>query len=59
MSINISGYERDVFISYSQKDNKHDGWVTEFVDNLNGESYTKMKIQISCSLKRNVKSVLL
>ena len=30
----ISGYEYDIFISYRQKDNKYDGWVTEFVDNL-------------------------
>jgi hypothetical protein len=27
----IPGYEYDIFISYRQKDNKHDGWVTEFV----------------------------
>jgi len=30
----IPGYNYDIFISYRQKDNKHDGWVTEFVDNL-------------------------
>ena len=30
----IPGYEYDIFISYRQKDNKYDGWVTEFVDNL-------------------------
>jgi hypothetical protein len=24
----------DIFINYRQKDNKYDGWVTEFVDNL-------------------------
>ena len=36
----IPGYEYDVFISYGQKDNKHDGWVTEFVKNLKGEYYT-------------------
>ena len=28
----IPGYEYDIFISYRQKDNKDDGWVTEFVD---------------------------
>jgi hypothetical protein len=33
----IPGYEYDIFISYHQKDNKHDGWVTEFVENLKGE----------------------
>jgi hypothetical protein len=29
----IEGYNYDIFISYLQKDNKYDGWVTEFVDN--------------------------
>jgi hypothetical protein len=33
----IPGYEYDIFISYRQKDNKYDGWVTEFVDNLIGK----------------------
>jgi hypothetical protein len=33
----LPGFEYDIFISYRQKDNKHDGWVTEFVDNLKGE----------------------
>ncbi|MBE0673814.1 MAG: hypothetical protein IH591_04050 [Bacteroidales bacterium] len=33
----IEGYNYDIFISYRQKDNKHDGWVTEFVENLKGE----------------------
>jgi len=30
----IPGYESDIFISYRQKENKHDGWVTELVDCL-------------------------
>ena len=30
----IQGFEYDIFISYRQRDNKYDGWVTEFVDNL-------------------------
>jgi hypothetical protein len=30
----ISGYESDIFISYRQKDNKHDRSVTEFVDKV-------------------------
>jgi hypothetical protein len=25
----IPGYQYDIFISYRQKDNKYDGWVTE------------------------------
>ena len=32
----IPGYWYDIFISYRQKDNKHDGWVTEFVDKEQG-----------------------
>ena len=33
----IEGNTYDIFVSYRQKDNKHDGWVTEFVNNLKGE----------------------
>jgi hypothetical protein len=40
----IPGYKYDIFISYRQKDNKHDGWVTEFVDNLKGEPKSIFKI---------------
>ena len=47
MSSIISGYEYDIFISYRQKDNKHDGWVTEFVDNLKGEIESTFKEEIS------------
>jgi len=43
----ISGYEYDIFISYRQKDNKHDGWVTEFVNNLEGELESTFKEEIS------------
>jgi len=43
----ISGYEYDIFISYRQKDNKHDGWVTEFVNNLKGELEATFKEDIS------------
>jgi tetratricopeptide (TPR) repeat protein len=43
----ISGYEYDIFISYRQKDNKHDGWVTEFVNNLKGELESTFKDDIS------------
>jgi len=43
----IPGYEYDIFISYRQKDNKHDGWVTEFVDNLKGELESTFKEDIS------------
>lgn len=43
----IEGYEYDIFISYRQKDNKHDGWVTEFVNNLIGELESTFKEEIS------------
>jgi hypothetical protein len=43
----IEGYNYDIFISYRQKDNKHDGWVTEFVDNLKGELEATFKEEIS------------
>jgi Predicted integral membrane protein len=47
MSSLLAGYEYDIFISYRQKDNKHDGWVTEFVDNLKGELESTFKEEIS------------
>jgi TolB-like protein len=43
----IEGYEYDIFISYRQKDNKHDGWVTEFVNNLKGELESTFKEEVS------------
>lgn len=43
----IEGYEYDIFISYRQKDNKHDGWIAEFVDNLKGELESTFKEEIS------------
>jgi len=30
----IPGYQYDVFISYRQKDNRGDRWVSEFVESL-------------------------
>jgi len=47
MSSLIEGYNYDIFISYRQKDNKHDGWVTEFVENLKGELESTFKEEIS------------
>lgn len=46
MSVIIEGYNYDIFISYRQKDNKHDGWVTEFVENLKGELESTFKEEI-------------
>src|SRR5664279_192669 len=43
----VPGYEYDIFISYRQKDNKYDGWVTEFVDNLKRELEATFKEEIS------------
>jgi hypothetical protein len=43
----IEGYNYDIFISYRQKDNKYDGWVTEFVENLKKELESTSKEEIS------------
>ena len=43
----IEGFEYDIFISYRQKDNKYDGWVTEFVENLKKELEATFKEEIS------------
>ena len=43
----IPGYEYDVFISYRQKDNRYDGWVTKFVDNFSKELEATFKEDIS------------
>jgi len=43
----VPGYEYDIFISYRQKDNKYDGWVTEFVDNLKRELEATIKEEVS------------
>ena len=49
----ISGYEYDIFISYRQKDNKYDGWVTEFVDHLKREIDATFKEEISIYFDEN------
>jgi tetratricopeptide (TPR) repeat protein len=43
----IPGYEYDIFISYRQKDNKYDGWVTDFINNLQSELESTFKDEIS------------
>ena len=43
----VPGYEYDIFISYRQKDNKYDGWVTEFVDHLKLELEATFKEEVS------------
>jgi tetratricopeptide (TPR) repeat protein len=43
----ISGYEYDIFISYRQKDNKGDRWVSDFVEALKTELESTLKDEIS------------
>jgi tetratricopeptide (TPR) repeat protein len=47
MSSILEGYNYDIFISYRQKDNKYDGWVTEFVTHLKDELESAFKEEIS------------
>ncbi len=49
----IPGYEYDIFISYRQKDNKYDGWVTEFIDNLKREIEATFKEDVSIYFDEN------
>jgi TolB-like protein len=43
----IPGYEYDIFISYRQKDNKGERWVSEFVEALKTELESTFKEEIS------------
>jgi tetratricopeptide (TPR) repeat protein len=43
----ISGFEYDIFISYRQKDNKGEKWVSEFVESLKTELESTFKESIS------------
>lgn len=43
----------DIFISYRQKDNKYDEWVTQFVDNLKRELDATQKEEISVYFDAN------
>jgi TolB-like protein len=55
----IEGYTYDIFISYRQNDNKYDGWVTEFVDNLNKELEANIKDKVSVYFDINPQDGLL
>src|SRR4030066_1134658 len=55
----IEGFEYDIFISYRQKDNKHDGWVTEFVNNLKKELESMFKNEVSVYFDINPSDYLL
>ncbi len=49
----LPGYEYDIFISYRQKDNKGDRWVTEFVSALKSELEATFKEDISIYFDEN------
>jgi Predicted integral membrane protein len=49
----IPGYEYDIFISYRKNDNKRDGWVTEFTENLKQELEATLKEQLSVYFDEN------
>ncbi len=49
----IPGYEYDIFISYRKKDNKQDGWVTQFINSLKNEIEATFKEDISIYFDEN------
>jgi hypothetical protein len=55
----ISGYNYDIFISYRQKDNKGDMWVSEFVEALKTELESTFKEEISLYFDINPHDCLL
>jgi TolB-like protein len=55
----VNGYGYDIFISYRQKDNKGDRWVSEFVDSLKTELESTFKEDISVYFDSNPQDGLL
>src|SRR4030095_14254420 len=53
MSSLVPGFEYDVFISYRQKDNKYDRWITDFVSNLKSELEATFKEEVSVYFDEN------
>ncbi|HIJ14769.1 MAG: hypothetical protein A2X03_11620 [Bacteroidetes bacterium GWA2_40_15] len=53
MSSNIENYSYDIFISYRQKDNKGDRWVSRFVEALKTELDATFKEDISIYFDEN------
>jgi TolB-like protein len=53
MSSIIEGYNYDIFISYRQKDNKGDRWVSEFVEALKTELESTFKEEINVYFDMN------
>ncbi|MFN3840154.1 MAG: tetratricopeptide repeat protein [Cyclobacteriaceae bacterium] len=49
----VPGFEYDIFISYRHKDNKYDGWVSEFVDNLKKEIAATFKEELTVYFDSN------
>ncbi len=49
----LPGFEYDIFISYRQKDNKGDRWVTEFVNALRTELESTFKEDVSIYFDEN------
>ena len=49
----ITGYEYDIFISYRQKDNRSDQWVTNFIQALKEELDATFKEDISVYFDEN------
>ena len=47
MAAVLPGYEYDIFISYRQKDNHSDQWVSNFVKYLKEEIDATFKVNIS------------
>lgn len=55
----IEGYNYDIFISYRQKDNKGDRWVSKFVEALKAELESTFKEEISLYFDINAHDGLL
>ena len=51
-------YEYDIFISYRHNDNAYDGWITEFVANLQKELVATVKDKLSVFFDDNLKDGL-
>jgi TolB-like protein/Tfp pilus assembly protein PilF len=53
MSASVEGYSYDIFISYRQNDNKYDGWVTDFYNNLKKELDATIKQKLTIYFDEN------
>jgi TolB-like protein len=49
----LADFEYDIFISYRKNDNKYDGWVTDFVKNLNKELEATLKDKVTTYFDEN------